>query len=510
MSCSFAKTLSLACGAAAAYFQCAAYADIRLPALISNNMVLQQDMAANVWGSADPGENVTVKLRDTTATATTGADGKWSVKLKDLKPGEAGEMTIAGKNILTIQNVLVGEVWVCSGQSNMEMNVASSGDAENEIAKANYPLIRMFTVQRIAQLTEQSDCTGAWEICSPETVGHFSAVAYYFARTLQDKMPGPIGLIHSSWGGTPAEYWTPTDVVASNPAYKGIQSRWDELKANYPHAKAEYDASVERWKQAVEKAQTNGSQPPPHPEEPRGNTDFGAPGCLFNGMIAPLLPYTIRGTIWYQGESNASEATLYETLFPAMIKSWRQRWGLGEFPFLFVQIANFMDRESEPTDTDWARLRDAQRKALSVPHTGMATIIDVGDGENIHPQNKQAVGKRLAAIALATVYYQDVPYSGPLYAAAQKEDGKIRLTFRYSEGMKPSDGDKLKGFAIAGEDHKFVWADTVIHGDHIIVSSPQVPNPVAVRYAWANNPECNLTNASGFPAVPFRTDDWSR
>lgn len=490
-----------------------AQADVRLPALISDNMVLLQDAPANVWGWADPQENVTVAFAGKTVKAVADAEGKWSVKLEGLAPSAEGEMKISGNNQLTIKNVAVGEVWVGSGQSNMEWKVANSANPQQEIAAANFPKIRMFTVQRTPKAAPQTDCQGKWEVCTPETAGNFSAVAYYFGRDLYGALKVPIGLIHSSWGGTPAEHWTPTDVLAADPDFQGFAKSWEAVKANYPKAKESYDQAVEAWTAAAEQAKAAGKPAPRRPSAPRGGDDFGSPGCLYNGMIAPLLPYTIRGAIWYQGESNASNARLYRKLFPTMISSWRQRWNVGEFPFLFVQLANFNAGKTptgQPEESNWAELREAQTMTLGLKNTGMALAIDIGEATDIHPKNKQEVGRRLSLIAQATVYYRDVEFSGPLFTSAQEEDGKLRLSFRHAEGLKAADGGKLKGFAIAGEDRKFVWADAEIQGDHIVLQSPNVAKPVAVRYGWANNPECNLVNASGLPASPFRSDDWSQ
>jgi len=486
-------------------------ADIKLPAVISDHMVLQQEKPANIWGWADPGEKVTVKLAGKSLQAVADPNGKWAVKLSDLKPGVAGEMTIAGKNQLTIKDVAVGEVWVCSGQSNMEWRVANSMNAKEESAVANSPLIRMFTVQRNPQEQPQQDCAGKWEVCTPESVPGFSAVAYFFGRHLHKALQVPFGLIHTSWGGTPAEFWTPTDVLASDPDFKGSVENWARTKEEYPKAKEDYEKALAAWETASAKAKADAQPLPKKPTPPRGDSPFGSPGCLYNGMIAPILPYTIQGAIWYQGESNANQARLYRKLFPSMIVSWRQRWG-SEFPFLFVQLANFNARGVAPTgqpeESRWAELREAQLMTLELPHTAMAVTIDIGDATDIHPKNKQEVGRRLALGAEATVYYRDTQFSGPLPTGSQEEGGKIRLTFRHAEGLKPATGGKLVGFAVAGEDRKFVWAETEIQGDHVLVSSPQVSKPVAVRYGWADNPQCNLVNAAGLPASPFRTDDW--
>ncbi len=492
--------------AATAFFGSVAWADVKLPAIISDNMVLQEESKANVWGWAEPGEKVSVKFADKTAEAAADAEGKWNVRFEELKPGVEGDMTIAGKNTITVKNVIVGEVWVCSGQSNMEFTVRGTMNAAEEIAAAKFPAIRCFTVRKSAQLEPQVDCVGKWEVCTPETVPGFTAVGYFFGRQLHQNMKVPVGLIHTSWGGTPAEYWTPTEVLTADPAFKPILDSWEKAKADYPKAKETYDQALADWKVVAEKAKADGTKPPRAPNAPRGGDAIGGPGSLYNGMVAPILPYTIQGGTWYQGESNASRATEYARLFPTMIVSWRRAWG-AEFPFLFVQLANFMARKEAPGESQWAELREAQLMTLELPHTGMAVAIDVGEAEDIHPKNKQEVGRRLALAAEATVYFRETEYSGPIFSGSQEEEGKIRLSFRNAVGMKAADGERLKGFAIAGADKKFVWADAEIQGDHLVVSSPQVAKPVAVRYAWADNPECNLVNGVGLPASPFRTDN---
>jgi len=496
-----------------------AEAKIKLPALVSDHMVLQRGAKTNVWGWAAPGEKVTVKFAGKTAETTAGADGKWSARLIGLDDAARGDLVVSGEDEKTVRDVLVGEVWVASGQSNMEMAVASAKDFEQENAAANFPQVRMFTVKKAASIAPKDDCEGEWLVTTPENVGRFSAVGYFFARELNQKLNAPVGVVHSSWGGTPAEFWTPAAVMEREPAFKRYFARWEQEKKNYPQAKAAYDQARAKWQTAADQAKAEGKPLPQAPRAPRGGDDFGAPGCLWNAMIEPVLPCTIAGAIWYQGEANAGDdenAKLYRQLFPTMILSWRQAWsGAGldaelgrEFPFLFVQLANFRARRDEPGDSYWAVLRESQTMTLELPRTGMAVAIDIGDAEDIHPKNKQEVGQRLALSARAQVYFQEIEYSGPLFASAQEEDGKVRLSFRNSDGLKASDGGKIKGFAIAGEDHKFVWADVEIDGDHILVSSPQVPKPVAVRYGWADNPEVNLINGAGLPASPFRTDDW--
>lgn len=497
-----------------------AEAKIKLPALVSDHMVLQQEKKTNVWGWAEPGEKITVKFGDQTVATEAGADKTWSARLVDLKAGTKGDLTISGQDSVVVKDVLVGEVWVCSGQSNMEWIVQNSKNADQEKAAATFPEIRMFTVTRAFGAKPLDDCAGSWQVCSPETVGGFTAVGYFFGRELHQKLKVPVGLIHTSWGGTPAEFWTPPAVLDRNPAFQVYADGWKKVKEAFPAAKKSYDEAMEKWKADAEKAKAENKPAPHQPWMPRGGDDFGAPGCLWNAMIEPVLPYTIQGATWYQGESNArgDDAIRYRLLFPTMILSWRSAWaqeGLKgsdnpEFPFLFVQLANFQARYDQPTDSDWAVLRESQLKTLDLPHTGMAVAIDIGEEKDIHPRNKQEVGRRLALSALAQVYYVDTEFSGPIFTGAQEEGDHIRLSFRNAEGMKASEGEKIKGFAVAGDDKKFSWADVRIEGDHVLVSSPQVPKPIAVRYGWADNPDCNLVNGAGLPASPFRSDDWGR
>ena len=490
-----------------------AVADVKLPAIIGNNMVLQQDMKVPIWGWAEAGETVTVTLGDQKVAAKAGADGKWMVRLAALKAGGPVEMTVAGKNTLQLTNILIGEVWVGSGQSNMEMSVKSSRNSEQEIAEAKYPKIRLFTVAKTVAAEPQTDCKGQWVECSPESVPFFSAVAYFFGRDLAKALNQPIGLIHTSWGGTVAEAWTPKAALEGDPAMKGIADRFAKNVENYPTAKANWeknkDAQLAKWKEAAEKAKAEGK---PAPRQPQGPQDPAkspnGPASLYNGMIAPILPYAIRGAIWYQGESNAGRAYEYRKLFPLMIESWRKVWGQGDFPFLFAQLANFMARKDQPADSAWAELREAQSLTLSLPKTGQAVIIDIGDEKDIHPKNKQDVGLRLSLAAQKVAYGKDVVFSGPTYDSMKADGGKIVLKFKNVGGGLVAKGDKLTGFAIAGEDKKFVWADAKVEGDTIVVSSKDVAKPVAVRYAWADNPECNLYNKENLPASPFRTDEW--
>jgi len=440
---------------------------------------------------------------------TADKDGKWMFAMNSPKVGGPYEMTITGKNVITIKNIMVGEVWVCSGQSNMEMSVRSSANSEQEIAAANYPNIRLFTVTRKVATEPQSDCEGSWSLCSPETVPGFSASAYYFGRELHKELDVPIGLIHTSWGGTPSEAWTRREFLEKVSEAAPILERYDDAVAKYPQAMEEYKQKVDEWKKAAEKAKAEGERTPRRPGAPFGPGHFQSPSGLYNAMIAPLIPYGIGGVIWYQGEANAGRAYQYRTIFPAMIKNWRNDWGQNNFPFLFVQLANFRAVNPQPAESDWAELREAQLMTLALPNTGMAVIIDIGDAKNIHPKNKQDVGKRLALWALARSYGKELVYSGPIYKSMKIKGNKIILYFDHVGGGLIAGGDEpLKGFAIAGADRKFVWADAKMDGDNIVVSSDEVSSPVAVRYAWADNPVCNLYNEQRLPASPFRTDKW--
>jgi len=645
----------------------AAIAEVSLPSVLSDHMVLQRDQEVRIWGKAAAGENVTVSFAGQQVSAQADADGNWSIRLSALPASSDGRtLTITGSNTIELTDVLVGEVWVASGQSNMEFAVAGSANAQQEIADSGNDQIRMWTAERAVSSEPAFDVPGSWQVASPQTTGGFSAVAYFFARQLQEELDVPVGVMHSSWGGTPVEAWTSRPVLDSiewaQPIlhryrdaletydqriqeYNDAMSQWEQFRdgpANTGfaagYANADFDDSQwqtmalpQRWENAglnkdgvvwfrrtVElpdgwagqaltlslgpiddgdttyingtrvgelAASTRGGWQVPRtynipaelvgegaltlavrvvdlsgeggiwgrPEQlslaradgqgdalslvgewryllsqeinasnravqPRG-LPFGpdhphAPAGLFNGMINPILPYTIRGAIWYQGESNASRAQQYRQLFPAMIQDWRARWGQGDFPFLFVQLANYRAATDEVVDDEWAHLRDAQLNTLrTVPNTGMATIIDIGDANDIHPRNKQDVGLRLASWALVHTYEQDdVVASGPIYqpGALTVNAGRATVGFDLFGGELEVRGDgPLRGFTIAGEDQVFHHASARIVNGSVEVWSEDVPNPAAVRYAWENNPtEANLVNEEGLPASPFRTDDW--
>ncbi|HEY3417272.1 MAG TPA: sialate O-acetylesterase, partial [Armatimonadota bacterium] len=633
---------------------------MKLPAIFADHMVLQRNLPIKVWGWAKAGEAIAVTMAGQTARATTGTDGCWQAALPPLEAGGPYEMTVQGASeTVTFSDVLIGEVWVCSGQSNMEWPLSMTQHADVDVPAATDDGMRLFTVTKAAVVEVADDVVGTWEVCSPMSVAQFSAVGYYFGLRLRKELGIPIGLINTSWGGTPAESWTSAESLLAHPELRGMVEKMRSELADFPRADAIYRTALKEWEQgnfppdagnsgfpngwadpatsaadweemllpqswqcagldfngvlwfrreveipaawagqplrlrigacdkndytyfnnqfigsltmddrpdawstprcytvpgelvkaggnliavrvfsnmynggmtgpAVQMSigpaddsaeplplagpwryqveQNYGRRPAvPAPPMPAGPGNAWTPTSLYNGMIAPIVPYGIAGAIWYQGESNADRAVQYRTLFPAMIRDWRMHWEQGDFPFLFVQLANYMGINSAPVESNWAELREAQTMTLALPHTGMATIIDIGDAMDIHPKNKLDVGNRLALWALEDTYGKDVIPSGPLYDGMTVEGNSIRLRFTHVAGGLVAKGGPLSGFAIAGADGKFIWADAVIDGDTVVVSSADVPIPAAVRYAWADNPICNLYNAEGLPASPFRT-----
>jgi sialate O-acetylesterase len=479
------------------------WADVKVPALISDHMLLQQHAPVRIWGWADPGEAVTVSFAGQKVSGKAGQDGRWALFLKPLKVGAAGAMTIAGKNTITVEDVLVGDVWVGSGQSNMGFKVARTDRAEEEIAAAKFPQIRLFSVKLQVADKPAEDTTGKWVLCSPDTVKSFSAVLYFFGREVHQKRKIPVGLIDSSWGGTPAQSWTTRGTLESDASLKFILDDWAATLERYPAAKQKYDDQVEAWKKAAAQAKQDGKAAPTAPRPPAGPGHQNTPGGLYNAMISPLVPYAIKGAVWYQGESNASpaHAVVYRKLFRAMIEDWRREWGIGPFPFGFVQLANFK------SNGWWPLLRESQAETLNVRNTGQAVTIDIGNPTDIHPTNKQEVGRRLGLWARAAVYGEKTEYSGPEYRALAIEGNKVRLWFDHvGTGLTARGGGKLEGFIIAGGDGNFVPADAKVDGDTVVVSAEQVTDPVAVRYGWEDSPTCNLTNKETLPASPFRTD----
>ena len=637
-------------------------AEVRVPSIIGDNMVLQQGMKVRIWGTASPGERVAISFNSKTARTTADLGGRWQTLIGPFKAGGPFVLTIEATNTLTYKNVLVGEVWICSGQSNMEFPLVNAKGGAEAVARGNYPEIHLFTVDKSTAASPLDNVKGRWVVTTPDQVGQFSAVGYFFGRELYQRLKMPIGLIHTSWGGTPAEAWTSHEALAANPELKPIIDRYQESLKSLPQRQQDYERALAQWEekniyadpgnkgealgyanvafnaadwkkmnlpQYIETAGLNidgavwfrkevdlpagwagkdlvlnltaiddydttyfngtsvggiGKETPNSYMTPRryaipaslvragrnviavrvfdaaGEGGFGgagqmtlarpsakqndaikldgawdykvelalepkrpdwgsrpqapgpnnqnSPSVLYNAMIAPLTPYAIRGAIWYQGESNAERAYQYRTLFPLLIRDWRQAWGEGDSPFYFVQLANWQPRKAAPGESEWAELREAQTMTLREPHTGMAVIIDIGDTNDIHPRNKLDVAHRLAVWALADTYHQKVESSGPLFQSYSIDGDKVRIRFTHSGGLKTADAQAPKGFAIAGADRKFIWADARIDGETIVVSSHNVPSPVAVRYAWADNPSLNLYNGANLPASPFRTDDW--
>ncbi len=656
----------------------AAMADVNLPAIISDHMVLHKAADTPVWGTASPGEEVTVELAGQTEKSIADDEGNWQVEL-DLAESAPGpfEMTVTGQNHRVVSDVLVGEVWVSSGQSNMGFLLANAMDAGEEIARSDLPMIRQFRVSPYVSLPEpRESCDGEWVVCGPETAGDFSAVGYFFAKTLNQELGVPVGLIHNAWGGTPVEAWMSYEALEKDPqlkaggdkaradaasyvpkkeAYDKAFTQWlkDTGREDHPPedaaAYAGTDVSTAEWKAidmpgtifgegglpecgviwvrgelTLTAAMVNGTIPirigsmqafptlywngekighethesypgegyqyryylrgdklkegkntlairfygpygndervnihcdfapfdgglkakvestlPPLSEQEAASLPQALPNplrgqdvatYLFNGMVSPLLRYGITGVIWYQGESNVSRADQYRTAFPLMIEDWREQWGQGDFPFYYCQLANIGNKPSEPGRSSWAVLREAQTETLELPNTGMAVLTDLGEAKDIHPRNKEDVGERLALVALAKTYGQDVVYSGPMFESMEVDGDKAVLSFTHTDGglvaeplsetyvlssltgttqpLEPNSPDsELEGFAICGEDHNWVWADARIEGDQVVVWSESVKEPVAVRYNWADNPSGNLYNASGLPAIAFRTDD---
>jgi sialate O-acetylesterase len=503
----FLPRLVVACGLAALVAP-AARADVKLNPLFTDHAVLQRGTAIPVWGTADPGEEVKVQLDAGTATATADKDGRWMAKLPEHPAGGPYELTATGKNAVTLKDVLVGEVWICSGQSNMEMRLDRTFEADKAIAAAANPKLRLFTVPHAIATEPRTTVKGEWKDCTPETVPGFSAVAYYFGRDLQKALNVPVGLIHTSWGGTPAQAWTSKEALESEPSLLYYPAK---AGLQYDYDLAAYEAKLAEHKAAVAKAKLEDRPAPRAPALRRPvspDKSQNAPSTLYNAMIAPLVPYAVKGAIWYQGESNADKAYEYRTLFSTMIADWRKHWG-QDFPFLAVQLAPFRKITREPGESNWAELREAQLMATTkLPKVGLAVITDVGEENDIHPKKKEPVGARLALLARKIAYGQDVVAMGPVYKSMKVEGNRVVLSFDHVGSGLECRGDKLTGFTIAGEDHKFHNAEAEIRGDTVVVHSKDVEKPVAVRYGWANFPVVNLWNKDGLPATPFRTDDW--
>jgi sialate O-acetylesterase len=537
-------------------------ADVKMPAIFGDHMVLQQEQKLPVWGTADPGEKVTVTAGDHTGTATADDKGKWRVDLALFAVNTPPlSVTVAGKNTLKFEDVLIGEVWLASGQSNMELPLSALPVAAETEAHAADPQLRLFLVTKNTSTEAQTDVGGKWELADAKSVQPFSAIGYFFGRELRAKLNRPMGVIGSYWGGTPASAWISLSGLQKAPSFQSYvdQHTWvldyiahyqeklaayqKDIKAWKDADKGAYDARLQQWSTDSDKATKAGQPAPPKPEPPASmpheppdeSKDFHLSAALYDGMISPLVPYGIKGVIWYQGENNTGNPIEYRTLFPRLIVDWREKWGQGDFPFLFVQLAGLalgghFDAYDKPTgdpgfplvrDADWPLLREAQAMALALPNTGMATAIDVGDVGGIHPADKLDVGLRLALAARHVGYGENIVYTGPVFDKMTVEGNSIRVSFKEVggglviadgpitlAGCLPTPTNELLGFVIAGADQKYVLAKARIDGSSVVVSSPDVPSPVAVRYDWANLTQANLYNKEGLPALPFRTDNW--
>ena len=525
------------------------HANVELPSIFGQQMILQQDSPLPVWGIADAGEKVTVTVGPDAASTTTGTDGKWRVTLSPLAESSTPlTMTVAGKNTLTFKDVLVGEVWFASGQSNMAFSLKGTKDAATDIPLANDPQLRFFRVNGPQGLEPSNQLAiGTWALTTPAAAPGFSGVAYYFAKALRAKLNRPVAIVQSAVGGTVAESWTPLEALEKNPDLKGYADKYKAVLAAFPQLNAEYPAkfaewhkariqwekdvgatyasSVRAWQEAAEKARATNMPAPPQPQpsraappppvQPWGGQN--TPTVLFNSEVNPVIPYAIRGAIWYQGESNAGAWAKYHTLLSTMITAWREHWGQGNFPFLIVQLPRLLG------GGNWPQMREAQAQTTSLANTALATVFDVGDPNNLHPVDKKDVGQRLSLVARHAVYDEkDLIWTGPIYDSMKVEGSTIRLTFTQAgSGLtigsspwvpahsEPIPTISLLGFAVAGDDKKWIEADAKIDGNTVVVSSDKVANPTALRYGWQNSPVCNLYNKEGLPASPFRTDDWN-
>jgi len=480
-------------------------AEVKLPALLSDNMVLQQQSDARFWGWAAPGEKVEVQAswaKDATKPVTTGNDGKWKMFLTTPKAGGPYTITVKGNNTIELKNILIGEVWVCSGQSNMEFRLPHATNGKQEVTEANYPQIRFFNVRGAATAYPADNVKGSWSECTPKTAGGIFAVPYFFGRKIHTELNVPIGLVCPAMGATPARTWTSGKMLLEKNMYAHEVKQISDPET-IEKAKAKYQAEMVIWQEAADKAKAEGV---PEPKRPRGLPRIGSrwPSALFNGMISPLTSSTIKGVIWYQGENDVSGLGWYKPLFPNLIQSWRDAWGLGDFPFYHVQLPPY-----NYGGTNSALFREVQMQSLSIKNVGIAVTLDVGDFKNIHPPHKKEVGERLALWALAKDYgKKDVVFSGPIYKDMMIEGGKIRLSFDQTDSPMVAKDGTLTNFVIAGADKKFVPAKAKIENNTIVVSSDMVAKPVAVRYAFDNAGMPSLFNKAGLPASSFRTDEW--
>lgn len=502
------------------------FAEIKIPAIFCNHIVLQRGVEIPIWGTARPDEKISILLNGKTKEIIADSTGNWMVKFPKQKAGGPFKMDIFGDNTITIEDVYVGDVWLCSGQSNMDMTVAKEDrywcgvtNETEEVANANYPLIRVFDVDYTPSHTLKSDVKGKWEICSPQTVGHFSAVAYFFAREIYQKYKIPVGLVTSAYGASTAETWISREALEAQPNLKPLldayTAKWDKFIADSAATMAKYRTDITKFQGDLAAANAASgdvtAKKPKAPKNPDPELDQHNPYVCYNGMINGLIPYAIKGALWYQGESNGPSAIQYREIMETLISDWRTRWRQGNFPFLYVQLANYGKPMAKPVeDGSMMIVREAQVLNLSVPNTGMAVAIENAGNEptNIHPKNKQDIGYRLGLIARAKVYGEKLEYSGPMYKSYKVKKNTIVLSFEYVGKGLVAKNDTLTGFAICGEDKKWVWAEAKIIGKTVVVSSSEVANPIAVRYCWGTNPPASLLNKNGLWTPNFRTDNW--
>jgi sialate O-acetylesterase len=527
-------------------------AEVRLPAVFADQMVLQADAKIPVWGMAAAGEEIQVALADKSAKTKADAEGKWFIELEPLPASTTSQtLVVTGSNRIEIRDVLMGEVWICSGQSNMYFAMDHDEDAPKEITVAD-PYLRHFFVPEQGAVHPAFTLRGGWKSFGPETGKRFSAVAYYFGKNLRARLNRPVGLVVSSWGGSNIQAWMSIESLQQTPAftkdvevYQDFLEHYDENKNSYAQRVQEFERQNKQWSEEVDKpyraalaawdarareAKARGQVEPPKPTisrpaptrplSPEG--DRGVPSTPFNAMISPLIPYGVKGVLWYQGESNTPQGEDYFELLSRMILDWRKRWGRDDLPVVVVQLPLFRQPAREAVEEshkgNFAWVRDAQFRILKLPQTGLAVALDQGNPADIHPKRKSEVGRRASLVARRLAYSEDIVATGPFYQSMKVEGGKARLTFTSigaglsigptSGGASPQPGDKLSGFAIAGANKKWFAAEAQIDGDTVVVGSKEVSSPVAVRYGWGSNPPCNLYNKDGLPAAPFRTDDW--
>lgn len=487
-------------------------AQLKLADIFSDSMVLQQAAPVPVFGRARPGSRITVRFAGATRATVAQPDSTWQVILPPMEASaHPREMTVRGETLLRLRGLLVGEVWLCTGQSNMQLILASTTAGDSVIASANHPLLRLYNASREVAFGHRPGPLGTWQACTPASVRAFSAAAYYFGDALQKKLGVPVGIINASYGGSQAEAWIPVAYLHT-PDLQPCIDREKKWAAERPHVREAYRQTLVRWRQYADSVKALGKTPREAPHPPDALREYRIAGSIFRGMIAPLMPFRVKGIFWYQGESNEDRAEQYGMLLPTLIRAWRDGWKDPVLPFGIVQLPNYRDHDAQPADEAWSHLRETQRvTADTVPHTGLIVTIDIGEAHNIHYHDKLDLGKRMTRWALATEYGGPLPAGGPAYLRSRIEGDHIVVTFSETgAGLSTRDGKAPAEFAVAGSDRVWHWAAAKIASDStVVVSTPDVPHPVAVRYAFNNNPrDPNLTNQSGLPAGPFRSDDW--